>query len=308
MSSLRAALHDYLRIRRRLGFELRADGRLLEEFADFAERAGARHITTELALAWARQPRDAHPHRWRQRLGMVRAFARYVVTIDSSSEVPAEDLLPATRQRVPPYIYSETEIAALMEAARALKPPLRAATFETLIGLMATTGVRLGEALGLDRRDVDLDDGALHVRVAKQSKQREVPLHPTTTEALREYARWRDRCFPRPKTAAFFVSHKGQRLTHDAVHGTFPKLIREVGLEGRGHRARPRPHDLRHAFAVRTLLGWHRAAEEVERKLPLLSTFLGHVHPSDTHWYLEAVPELLQLIGRRLDGALGEMP
>ena len=308
MSPLRAALHDYLRIRRRLGFELRADGRLLEGFVDFAERAGARRITTELALAWARQPQDAHPHRWRQRLGMVRAFARYFATIDPSSEVPAEDLLPATRQRVPPYIYSEDEIAALMQAARALKPPLRAATFETLIGLMATTGLRLGEALGLDRRDVDLDDGALHVRAAKHSKQREVPLHPTTTDALREYSRSRDRCFARPKASAFFVSHKGQRLTHDAVHGTFPKLIREVGLEGRGHRARPRPHDLRHAFAVQTLLGWHRATEEIERKLPLLSTFLGHVHPSDTHWYLEAVPELLQLIGRRLDGALGEMP
>ena len=230
MSPLRAALHDYLRIRRRLGFELRADGRLLERFVDFAERAGARHITTELALAWARQPQDAHPHRWRQRLGMVRAFARYVATIDPSSEVPAEDLLPATRQRVPPYIYSQDEIAALMQAARALTPPLRAATFETLIGLMATTGLRLGEALGLDRRDVDLDDGALHVRAAKQSKQREVPLHPTTTDALREYARWRDRRWPRPKTAAFFVSQKGQRLSHDAVHGTFPKLIREVGL------------------------------------------------------------------------------
>lgn len=307
MISLRAALRDYLLIRRRLGFELRADGRLLEGFVDFAERAGARHITTELALAWARQPQDAHPHRWRQRLGMVRAFARYVATIDPASEVPAEDLLPATRQRVPPYIYSQGEIAALMRAARALKPPLRAATFETLIGLMATTGLRLGEALGLDRRDVDLDDGALHVRAAKQSKQREVPLHPTTTDALREYARWRDRRWPRPKTAAFFVSQKGQRLSHDAVHGTFPKLIREVGLDGSGYRGRPRPHDLRHAFAVRTLLGWYRTGEEVDRNLPLLSTFLGHVHPSDTYWYLQAVPELLQLIGRRLDGALGEM-
>jgi integrase/recombinase XerD len=307
MSPLRAALHDYLRIRRRLGFELRADGRLLERFVDFAERAGAVHITTELALAWARQPQDAHPHRWRQRLGMVRAFARYVATIDPSSEVPAEDLLPATRQRVPPYIYSQDEIAALMQAARALKPSLRAATFETLIGLMATTGLRLGEALGLDRRDVDLDDGALHVRAAKQSKQREVPLHPTTTDALREYACWRDRRWPRPKTAAFFVSQKGQRLSHDAVHRTFPELIREVGLEGSGYRARPRPHDPRHAFAVRTLLGWYRTGEEVDRKLPLLSTFLGHVHPSDTYWYLQAVPELLQLIGRRLDGVLGEM-
>jgi integrase len=177
---------------------------------------------------------------------------------------------------------------------------------ETLIGLMATTGLRLGEALGLDRRDVDLRDGALHVRAGKQRKQREVPLHPTTTEALREYARLRDRLCAMPDTAAFFLSRQGRRLHKSTVHRLFRQLIRDVGLEGRGHRARPRPHDLRHAYAVRTLLGWHRSGEEVERKLPLLATFLGHAHPASSYWYLEAVPELLQFIASRLDGALGE--
>jgi integrase/recombinase XerD len=308
MSPLREALRDYLRIRRRLGFELKAHGRLLDGFVDVLERAGAQHITTELALAWAKLPAQARPHYWRRRLGMVRAFARYVATIDPASEVPAEDLLPATQPRVAPYIYSEAEIAALMEAARALTPPLHAATIETLIGLMATTGLRLGEALGLDRRDVDLGDGALHVRAAKQHKQREVPLHRTTTEALREYARLRDRLCPTPDTAAFLLSPRGRRLHKATVHRFFPQLIREVGLEGRGQRARPRPHDLRHAYAVRTLLGWHRAGEDVERKLSLLATFLGHVDPTSSYWYLEAVPELLQIIGRRLDGALGEAP
>jgi integrase/recombinase XerD len=308
MNPLREALHDYLRVRRRLGFELKAHGRLLEGFVDFLERARAQHITTELALAWAKLPVDAHPHRWRQRLGIVRAFARYVATIDPTSEVPPEDLLPATQRRVAPYIYSEAEITALMAAARALNPPLQAASIETLIGLMASTGVRLGEALGLDRHDVDLSDGLLHIRVAKQQKQREVPLHPTTTDALRQYARWRDRLCPTPDTAAFFVSRRGRRLHRTAVHQVFPQLIREVGLEGRGHRARPRPHDLRHAYAVRTLLGWHRSGEEVERKLPLLATFLGHAHPASSYWYLQAVPELLELVGHRLDGALGEAP
>jgi integrase/recombinase XerD len=308
MSLLREAVHDYLRVRRRLGFELKAHGRLLEDFVDFLERAGAQHITTELALAWARLPVNAHPHRWRQRLGIVRAFARYLATIDPASEVPAEDLLPATQRRVAPYIYSEAEIAALMGAARALTPPLHAASIETLIGLMATSGLRLGEALGLDRRDVDLRDGALHVRAGKQQKQREVPLHPTTTEALREYARLRDRLCPAPDTAAFFLSRQGRRLHKSTVHRIFPQLIREVGLEGRGHRARPRPHDLRHAYAVRTLLGWHRSGEAVERKLPLLATFLGHADPASSYWYLQAVPELLQLIARRLDGAIGEAP
>jgi integrase/recombinase XerD len=308
MSQLRDALHDYLRVRRQLGFELQAHGRALEGFVDFVERAGAQHITTELALAWARLPRDARPHWWRRRLGMVRAFARYAQTIDPSTEVPAEDLLPATQRRVAPYIYSEAEIAALMQAARALTPPVHAATSETLIGLMASTGVRLGEALGLDRRDVDLKDGVLHVRAAKQQKQREVPLHRSTTDALCAYARLRDRLCPTPDTAAFFLSPRGRRLHKASVHRFFPQLIREVGLEGRGQRARPRPHDIRHAYAVRTLLGWHRSGEEVERKLPLLATILGHADPASSYWYLEAVPELLELVGRRLDGALGETP
>jgi integrase/recombinase XerD len=305
MSAPREALTDYLRIRRQLGFELKHAGRLLEDFVGFLEHAGAERITTQLAVAWAKLPQDVHPHRWRQRLGIVRGFARYLATIDPASEVPAEDLLPATRQRVAPYIYSEAEIATVMAAARTLTPPLRAASFQTLIGLMATTGLRLGEALGLDVQDVDLDNGALHVRAAKQQKQREVPLHSTTSPALRDYARLRDRHFPEPETAAFFVSQQGRRLTSAAVYYTFPKLIRQVGLEGRGQRTRPRPHDLRHAFAVRTLLGWYRQGTEVERELPLLSTYLGHVHPSDTYWYLQAVPELLALVGKRLDGVLG---
>lgn len=306
MSDLRTALHDYLKLRRQLGFELKTQGRLLEGYVRFMERVGAEHITTELALAWAKLPIDARPHRWRRRLGIVRAFARYVATIDPSSEVPAEDLLPATQSRVAPYIYSEAEIAALMAAARALRPPLQAASIETLIGLMASTGLRLGEALGLDRRDVDLHDGALHVRAAKQQKQREVPLHPTTIEALQDYARVRDRLRPAPDTAAFFLNPRGRRLHRVSVHKVFPELIREVGLEGCGQRARPRPHDLRHAYAVRTLLAWHRCGEEVERKLPLLATFLGHAQPASSYWYLQAVPELLQLIGRRLDDVLGE--
>jgi len=306
MTPLRAALRDYLAIRRQLGFELKADGRLLDGFVDFLEQAGAQHITTDLAVAWARVPVDARPHRWRQRLGAVRGFARYLVTIDPDSEVPSGDLLPARQQRVAPYIYSEEEIIALMVAARRLTPALRAVTFETAIGLMASTGLRIGEALGLDRHDVDLRDGVLHVRVAKQKREREVPMHSSTTEALGTYAQLRDRLSPAPDSPAFFLNLRGGRLGDRTFHEVFPKLIREVGLEGRGERVRPRPHDLRHAFAVRTLLGWHRAGSEVQRELPRLSTFLGHAQPSLTYWYLQAVPELLELVGRRLDGAFGE--
>ena len=249
MSPLREALRDYLQICRSLGFKLDATGRLLEDFVGFLEQAGATRITTDLALSWARLPRDAHPAWWRRRLGMVRGFARYLVTIDPQSEVPSKDLLPFHHRRGPPYIYSEVEIVALMDAARALTLPLGAATYETVIGLMAATGLRFGEALGLDRQDVDLKDGVLHVRVS-QSKPREVPLHDTTIAALRSYAHVRDRHWPTANTAAFFVSRHGLRLPRRTFHGNFQRLIRRVGLEGRGQRARPRPHDLRHAYGA----------------------------------------------------------
>jgi integrase len=308
MIPLRARLHDYLHMRRQLGFELKAAGRLLENFVDFLERAGTQHITTELAVMWARLPVDAHPQQWRQRLGMVRGFARYLATIDSASEVPSVDLLVAHRPRIAPYIYSREEIAALTGAARAFTPALRAATYETVIGLMAVTGLRLGEAVALDRADVDLGDGALHVRAARPSKHREVPLHESTTEALRRYSRLRDDRWLSPQTPAMFVASQGQRLTTGQFQQTFRQLIGVVGLEGRGERARPRPHDLRHTFAVRTLLDWHRAGVDIDARLPLLSTFLGHINPESTYWYLQAVPELLAVVARRLDGVLGDQP
>ena len=307
MSPLRVALDDYLRIRRSLGFKLEIDGKLLEDFIVFLERADATWVTTELALRWAKLPRDAHPYHWRQRLGMVRLFARYLATIDPRTEIPSKDLLPATRRRLAPYIYSSAEITALMNAARALSPPSRAATIETLIGLMAATGLRLGEALSLDRADADLGDGVLRVR-GKLGKEREVPLHPSTVGAIRGYIQLRDGYWPRANTDALFLSRLGVRLTVAAAHDVFPQPIRAAGLEGRGHRARPRPHDLRHSFAVSTLLDWHHAGVEIDRQLPLLSTYLGHRNPSNTYWYLQATPELLALVARRLDGIEGDRP
>jgi len=216
--------------------------------------------------------------------------------------VPSVDLLAAHRARVAPYIYAPTEIRALMTAARALTPPLRAAAFETAIGLMAATGVRPGEALGLDAVDVDLEGGALHVR-AGQTKQRLVPLHPTTIQALDRYARLRNR---RPhRSGAFFITGPQRRLTRQAFYATFPTLRRQAGLDGRGERGHVRAHDLRHTFAVRTLLDWHHAGVDIDRQLPLLSTYLGHLHPDSTYRYLQAVPELLRLVARDLDGTIG---
>ena len=295
------ALDDYLLIRRRLGFTMPQDGRLLEGFVDFLEQAGAQRITTDLALAWARLPVDVHPFTWRQRLTVVRGFARYLATVDPDSEVPPVDLLPGHRPRIAPYIYSEAEIAALMAAARQLTPRLRAARHETLIGLLAVTGCRPGEALGLDRADVDLVHGLVHVRAGKKNKQRQVPLHTSTVGALRAYAGLRDAAFPTPATPAFFLSARGRRMGRSELNATFTELIHHVGLEGRGARARPRPHDLRHAYAVHTLLDWYRTGQDIDRRMPLLSAYLGHVDPASTYWYLEAVPELLQLVGQRLE-------
>ena len=301
MTALRTALEEYLLIRRRLGFAMPQDGRLLEGFVSFLEQAGAHRITTELALAWARLPVDAHPHTWRQRLTVARGFARYLATIDPASEVPPVDLLPGHRPRIAPYIYSAKEIAALMAAARQLAPRLRAVRHETLIGLLAVTGCRPGEALGLDRGDVDLTYGVLHLRAGKKHKQRRVPLHSSTVGALRAYAGLRDAGCPTPSSPAFFLSARGRRMGREELNTTFTKLVRRIGLEGRGTRARPRPYDLRHALAVHTLLDWYRTGEDIDRRMPLLSTYLGHVDPASTYWYLESVPELLQLVGQRLE-------
>lgn len=305
MSPLRSALRDYLALRRQLGFILEAHGRQLARFVEFLEQANATRITTELALKWATLPVNAHPQWWRVRLGMARGFARYLNTIDPDSEIPAKDLLSARRPRVAPYLYSQSEIATLMGAARVLRPAFRGRTHETLIGLMACTGLRIGEALGLDRSDVDLRHGALHIRAGKRDKQREVPLHDSAIRALRDYSCLRDRHWPEPADQAFFLSTRGSRLKAKAVNYAFPKLVDDAGLNGDGKRRRPRPHDMRHTFALNTLLGWYRAGANVDARLPLLSTYLGHVDPSNTYWYLEAAPELLAFAGQRLNGILG---
>lgn len=301
MTGLDDALRDYLTLRRRLGYELERDEPQLKQFVCFVEQAGAERITTDLALAWARLPANQHPIVWRKRLGMVRQFARYVATVDAETEIPPTDLLPAHQPRLAPYIYTPQEIARLMAAARSLPRPLLAATTATVIGLMATTGLRLREALALDRCDVDLEDGALDIRACKNHRQREVVLHPSAIVALGDYARVRDEHFPSPATPAFLLTGWGRRPVKTVFRQTFRELIKQAGLEGRGQRVRPRPHDLRHTFAVTTLIGWYRSGEQIDRKMPGLSTYLGHVSPESTYWYLQAVPELLELISERLE-------
>ena len=308
MSDLRVELDRYLAIRRSLGFRLRRPELLLGDFVRHLDASGSHTITTENAFAWATLPAKASNDWWGQRLSVVRAFARHLHAIEPVHEVPPAGLLPARTHRATPYLYSDADIAALMAAARQLHSPLRAATFETLVGLLAVTGLRIGEALRLDRDDVDLVAGRLRVRDSKFGKSREVPLHASTVDALAGHARVRDRLCPRPVDPSFFVSTAGTRLLYCGAHLAWLDLVRRAGLEPRSAKCRPRPHDLRHSFAVRTLLGWYRDGADVAACMPLLSTYLGHVHPANTYWYLSAAPELLSLVAARLDAARGARP
>lgn len=303
MSTLRIELERYLAIRRAVGFQLSRTELLLADFCGYLEAAGADTITTDNALAWASLPANGDSSWWGQRLSVVRAFARHLHVIDPLHQVPPTGSLPARTHRAVPYLYSEADIAALMAAARQLRSPLRAATFETLIGLLAVTGLRIGEALRLDRDDVNLHDGVLRIRQAKFGKSREVPLHPSTVEALDAYARRRNELYRHPRDPSFFISTGGTRLRYDNAHLAWLDIVRRARLRPRSARCRPRPHDLRHSFAVRTLLGWYQEGADVTARMPLLSTYLGHVHPANTYWYLSAAPELLSLITARLDAA-----
>ena len=300
MSGLRARAEDYLAMRRALGHQLHNHGRLLMSFVDFLEAADTDHVSVELALAWATLPQGVQPIWWSQRLGVVRCFARHLAAIDERTEVPPSDALAARAPRTPPHLYSPAEIAVLMAEARRIRFPLKAATYETLIGLLASSGVRVGEAIRLERGDVDLQAGRLTIRESKFRKSRLVPLHPSTRDALVAYARRRDELFPHRPADSFFCSLVGTRLHHTSVDATFRRLVHAAGLESPGKR-RPRPHDLRHSFAVEVLLGWFRAGVDVAPRLPALSTYLGHLKPSSTYWYLEAAPELLALAAGRLE-------
>lgn len=300
--TLEQALNDYLGVRRALGYKLADNERVLREFVAYMQTADATTVTTELAVTWAAQPSGRSGLRCAKRLAMVRGFARHLKAIDAATEVPPFGVLPYRCQRVAPYLYSEADIAALLAAARALPSPQRAATYETLIGLLAVTGMRSGEAIRLDRDHIDWDEGVVLVWNSKFQKSRAIPLHPTTLDALRRYERIRDAHCPHHRSPAFFLSTTGTRLIAGTLHRVFARLVRQAGLEQPGRRL-PRPHDLRHRFAVHTLLGWYRAGVDVEAHMPLLSTFLGHSHPENTFWYLSAVPELLLLASQRLERA-----
>ena len=303
MMPLHQAIEEYVALRRALGFKVRRLAENLPRFAMFMEKRAAPYITTELALQWATQPTDHKPSDWAQRLGFIRVFARHWRATDPRTEIPPIGLLPFRPQRARPYLYSEAEIQKLLAAALKLRPrqELRPWTYHCLFGLLAVTGLRIGEALKLERVDVDLGEGILTIRGAKFGKTRLVPLHPSTRDVLADYARRRDRFLRHTSSPGFLLNDYGRRLEVSSVHRTFYRLSRQIGLRGPEDHNGPRLHDFRHRFAVRTLIQWYRSNEDIERRLPILSTFLGHGHVADTYWYLSLEPELMGLATRRLE-------
>ena len=305
MNELALLLEEYLATRRALGNRLVLPGRLLKRFVAFAVQDGILFITTECALQWATEPRDVQSAQWANRLSMVRGFARYAHGVDPRHEIPPQGLLSGQYRRRTPYLYRDTEVAALIAAARALSGTtgLRPLTYATMLGLLSVTGMRMSEVLNLDRDDVDLSGGVLSVRDSKFGKSRYLPVHVSTTQALTRYARHRDRLCPHPLVPAFFLAERGTRITEWTLRWTFAKLSKQVGLRApsKSHGIGPRLHDMRHSFAVNTLLWWYRDEVDVERHIPRLATWLGHARVSDTYWYLTATPELLHLAARRID-------
>lgn len=307
MSGLGRHVDDYLRLRRALGFKLEREGTVLPQFVAYVEAAGAATVTTELAIAWAQLPTGVHPITWTHRLGAVRGFARYLKTLDAATEIPPAGVFGPQPPRPAPYLYSQDDLDRLLAAAGELTPQLHAATYQTLFGLLAVSGMRIGEALRLRRDEVELDRGVLTVTGPKSGHPRLLPLHPSATEALASYASGRDRLGPTRQAATFFVSPTtGAPLRQEAVRKVFIDVTTALGL--RNATIKPRIHDLRHSFAVRCLLEWHRAGIDVAARMATLSAYLGHVNPAGTYWYLSAAPELMELAAKRLDAGTGGRP
>lgn len=303
MGDLRKSLKAYLQGRRALGYKLYESGLLLTQFVNYLEEEGAAFITQTLALQWAVLPQKTQPAQWAVRLRVVRHFARYMSALDPRTEIPPPSLLPYRYSRTKPYIYSKRQILKLIEAAQRLpsRSGIRALTYAALFGLIAATGMRISETLGLDRDDVNLHKGILTVCETKYGRPRLLPIHLSTVKALRQYADRRDQAHPKAKCSKFFVAEDGARLTPCTVRWTFNRLSYQIGLRAPSDHRGPRIHDLRHTFVVQTLQRWYREEMNVEQHLPHLAAYLGHRHVKDTYWYLTATPDLLRLAIQRME-------
>ena len=302
MTLLRKHLEEYVTLRRQLGFKFPRAGVLLKNFVRFAEQEDASFITTKLALRWATQPTNVAPSQHADRLSIVRQFAAYLSGVDSRTEVPPQRLLPYHSHRRTPQLYRDADVPRLLNAARQIesREGLDGATYSTLFGLLAVTGMRVGETVSLESKDVDFDQALLTLRQTKGDKSRLIPVHASTAQALRRYAALRDQKCPQPSSPRFFLSERGTCLSYWDVNHCFLSLARQIGLRGPPGCRGVRLHDLRHRFAIRTLENWYRSSTNAEKHLPELATYLGHVHVRYTYWYLSATPTLLQLATRRL--------
>jgi integrase/recombinase XerD len=301
MTVLSEHLSRYLQLRRALGYGYQHHDRLLGDFVSYLETSDHTTVTVDTALGWASDTTTDRSSA--TRLTAVRGFARYLAAFDERTQIPPTGLIRENHVRPTPYIYSPCEITALITAAKKLTPPRWAATMATVIGLMATTGLRPGEVYRLARSHVDFADAQLRVMHSKHGKSRQIPLHPTTVSALRRYARMRDRAFAEPTSDGFFLTPEGADLRSELVTDTFARLLNAVPIHTPDGRRPPRLGDVRHTFAVSTLLSWHQAGVDVQRHLPVLSAFLGHNAPAATFWYLEATPELMALAAARLESS-----
>jgi integrase len=299
VTRLESLLADYLQLRRSLGHQLDDAGRLLPRFVGFLDDRGLSTVTVAAAVEWATLP-AAEP--WStvgpRRMTAVRGFARYLAGVDPVTEVPPLGLLPLQARWRGPFVYSPADIDLILHRVGDFTPPLRSATYVTLIGLLAATGLRIGEAIKLDRADIDWSTGVLLIRESKFGKSRLVPVTESTVRALSDYARLRDELQHWVRQRSFFTSRTRHRLCYAVVSEAFRNVIDASGIGADAPR-RPRLHDLRHTFAVRTLLSWYRSGEDVQAKVPALSTYLGHREPCSTYWYLSAVPELLACAATR---------
>jgi len=307
---LQARVDDYLAERRRLGFQLHSLDTLLADFAKFvADRHHHGPLTVELMADWVRTGKGGlgTPETWYRRMATLRRFIRYLQQFEPQTEMPDESIFGPEPGRVAPHIYREEEIVDLLAAARKLGPrgSLRPATFETLFGLMASTGLRVSEALHLRDAEVDLKRRMLIVRQTKFAKSRQLPLHPSTVDALARYRRQRMRHVPTTADTPFFIGTRGRRLGQPLgdrqIHRVFNALRERLDWVNRGAHAAPRLHDLRHTFAVRRLMRWYREGTDIDQMMLALSTYLGHTKITHTYWYLSAVPELMALAGGKFE-------
>ncbi len=303
-TSVHARVHDYLQTRRSMGYELLIEGDQLQRFARFAEQQNhCGVLTLELAIAWASLSKSANSVGPARRLEVIRPLAKYCALFEPETEIPPSNLLGPGHRRIAPYIYTEQEIAALLNIAQALPPKggLRPATVRCLIGLLVSTGLRISEALHLSCTDVDLDKGILCIRQTKFRKSRYVPLHLTTQAALIEYTDFRNHCLI-SGDPAFFLFDNGSAVNSAQARYAFGLILSQLGINRSAQGRRPRLYDLRHTFACQRLQSWYQQGQNVHYMMPYLSTYLGHAKVTDTYWYLSGTPELLGIAAERFEG------